>query len=122
NDTNEFELLASHRAIGRLTGTAGVWTLRRAFDAQGAEALAPAIDQSGIAAFFYEELAWPHITMQFGARVDRSSFAPAGEPRRRFINGSGSIGMLFTPPAARDAVTVELSVARAARNPALEEL
>ncbi|MGE4055632.1 MAG: TonB-dependent receptor, partial [Vicinamibacterales bacterium] len=122
NDTNEFELLASHRAVGRLTGSAGAWALDRAFDAEGAEALAPPVDQTGIAAFFYEELTWPHVTLQFGGRVDRASFAPAGEPKRSFTNGSGSVGLLITPPAASDRLTVALSVARAARNPALEEL
>lgn len=122
NDTTELELMASHRAAGRLKGSAGVWLLDRAFDARGEEALAPAVDQSGVAAFIYEELAWPHVTVQFGGRVDHNRFAPFGEPERRFTTGSGSLGLLFRPAAAADRVTIAASLARAARNPALEEL
>lgn len=122
NDTTEVELMGSHRALGRLSGSVGGWVLDRAFDAQGAEALSPAVDQRGFAAFLYEELAWPHATLQFGARVDRATFHPAGEPDRSFTNGSGSVGLLFRPAAANDSLTLAFSLARAARNPALEEL
>ncbi len=122
NDTTEAEVMGSHRAVGRLKGSLGGWALGRAFDAQGEEALSPAVDQSGFAAFLYEELTWPHVTVQFGGRVDHARFAPAGEPNRHFTNGSGSVGLLFRPAAADDRITVAASLARAARNPALEEL
>ena len=122
NDTTEFELMGSHRAVGRLKGSVGGWVLGRAFDAQGEEALSPAVDQRGFAAFLYEELSWPHVTFQFGGRVDRTAFEPRGEPDRNFTNVSGSVGLLLRPPAAHDNLTIALSAARAARNPALEEL
>jgi iron complex outermembrane receptor protein len=96
--------------------------LDRAFDARGAEALSPPVDQRGFAAFLYEEVTWPHVTFQFGARVDHNRFEPAGEPERSFTNGSGSVGLLFRPAGADDRLTLAVSVARAARNPALEEL
>jgi iron complex outermembrane receptor protein len=122
NDTTEFELMGSHRAAGRLKGSVGAWVLGRAFDARGEEALSPAVDQQGLAVFVYEELSWPHVTFQFGARVDRTAFEPAGEQERAFTNVSGSVGLLIRPPAADDNLTIALSAARAARNPALEEL
>ena len=122
NDTTELELMGSHRAVGRMTGSVGGWFLQRAFDARGAEALSPAVDQRGFAAFVYEEVTWPHLTLQFGGRVDITRYLPAGEPQRDFTNGSGSVGLLFTPAAARDRLTVAASLARAARAPALEEL
>jgi iron complex outermembrane recepter protein len=122
NDTTELEVMGSHRAYGRLKGNVGAWLLGRAFDAQGAEALSPAVDQNGFAAFVYEELTWPHFTVQFGGRVDRVMFEPSGEPEREFTNGSGSVGVLFRPAAADDRLTLAASLARAARNPALEEL
>lgn len=122
NDTTELEVLGSHRAVGRLKGSVGAWTLGRAFDARGEEALSPAVDQRGFAAFVYEELTWPHVTVQFGGRVEYARFEPAGEPGRSFTNGSGSVGMLFRPAAADDRLVVAASLARAARNPALEEL
>lgn len=122
NDTTEVELMGSHRALGRLKGSVGGWALSRAFDAQGAEALSPAVDQQGFAAFLYEEFEWPHVTFQFGARLDHTQFAPLGEAERDFTNGSGSLGLLLRPAAANDSVTVAVSLARAARNPALEEM
>ncbi|MGH9349519.1 MAG: TonB-dependent receptor [Vicinamibacterales bacterium] len=123
NDTTELELLGSHRRVGRLKGSVGGWVLGRAFAAEGEEALSPPVDQHGLAAFFYEELEWPHVTFQFGARVDRTGFDPFGTERARdFTNVSSSFGLLVQPPGLDDRLTVAVSVARAARNPALEEL
>ena len=122
NNTAEVEVMGSHRAIGRLKGSAGGWFLNRAFDALGEETLSPAVDQRGFAAFLYEEVAWPHVTFQFGGRVDHSRYDPTGETERSFTTGSGSLGLLLRPASANDRITVALSLARAARYPALEEL
>jgi iron complex outermembrane receptor protein len=122
NNTTELELMGSHRPWRRLKGSVGGWVLNRAFNAEGEEALSPAVDQGGAAAFAYEELAWPHVTLQFGGRVDHARFEPAGEPERSFTNVSGSLGLLLRPAAADDRLTIAASLARAARNPALEEL
>jgi iron complex outermembrane receptor protein len=122
NNTAEFEVMGSHRQLGRFKGSLGGWFLDRAFDAQGAEVLSPAVDQRGFAAFLYEEVTWPHFTFQVGGRVDRTNYAPAGEPERDFTNGSGSLGLLLRPAAADDRVTVAASLAYTARPPALEEL
>lgn len=123
NNTVEAEALVSHRPAGRLSGSVGGWLLDRQFEATGAEALSPAVDQRALAAFVYEELSWPHVSLQFGGRVDRTSFEPQGGlPERDFTQFSGSAGALFRPQAASDNLVVALNVARAARNPALEEL
>jgi iron complex outermembrane receptor protein len=122
NNTTDVEVMGSHRAVNRLKGTIGGWISDRAFDAVGAEALSPAVDQAGFAAFLYEELVWPHVTLQFGGRVDRTNYEPNGEEERDFTSGSGSAGLLFRPAGADDKVTIAVSVARAGRNPALEEL
>ncbi len=122
NDSAEVEVLGSHRAVGLLKGSVGGWMLDRAFEAIGAEALSPPIDQRSFAGFVYEELTWPHVTFQFGGRVERTRFEPLGEPERDFTSTSGSVGLLLRPAAANDNVTVAVSLARAVRNPALEEL
>ena len=122
NDTTEFELRGSHRALGRLEGSVGGWLLDRAFAAEGAEALSPTVDQQGAAVFIYEEVTWPHVTAQFGGRVDHVRFAPDDAPDRDFTNASGSLGLLLRPAAANDNLTIALSLAHAVRNPALEEL
>ena len=123
NDTVEGEVMLSHRPAGRLAGSVGGWFLDRAFSAEGAEALSPPVDQLGFAAFLYEEVAWPHFTLQFGGRVDQTTFEPGGVlPDRDFTEFSGSVGALFRPQAASDNLVIAASFARAARNPALEEL
>lgn len=122
NNTDELEVMGSHRQVGRLKGSVGAWFLNRAFGATGEEALSPDIDQRAVAAFLYEEVVWPHFTFQFGGRVDHTNYEPDGEDSRAFTSGSGSIGLLFTPAAGKERFTIAVSLARAARNPALEEL
>jgi iron complex outermembrane receptor protein len=122
NDTTEIEVMGSHRAVGRLKGSVGAWLLDRAFSAEGDEALSPPVDQNGFAAFLFEEVTWPHVTFQFGGRVDHNTYAPADFATRDFTNGSGSVGLLLRPAAANDRFTVAASLAYAARPPALEEL
>ena len=123
NDTVEAEVLLSHRPSGRLTGTLGGWFHNRQFEAIGPEALSPPVDQRNVAVFFYEEMTWPHATLQFGGRLDRVSFEPEDDlPARDFTNVSGSVGLLLRPQAASDNLVIATSVAHASRNPALEEL
>jgi iron complex outermembrane receptor protein len=123
NDTTQFEMLANTQPLfGKMQGTYGVSGLRRAFSAEGEEALAPPIDSNNIGAFTYQEVPWSHVTLQFGARVEHTSFTPDAASDlidRSFTNVSGSAGLLFRPS---DATTVAVSLARAVRNPALEEL
>jgi iron complex outermembrane receptor protein len=123
NDTDELNLFVRHRPAGRLTGTVGGWFLTRQFVAAGEEALSPPVKERGAAAFFYEELTWPHVTFQFGARVNHASYEPERDrPARRFTDTSGSAGVVFRPAAADDKLTLAVNLARASRNPALEEL
>ncbi len=120
NNTTDFQVLANARPIGRLQGTYGVSGLFRSFEAIGEEALSPPVDQRGVSAYTYQEVPWSHFTLQFGGRVERTSFRPEGGLRDRdFTNVSGSVGLLFRPT---DATTIAVSLARAVRNPALEEL
>jgi iron complex outermembrane recepter protein len=119
NNTSEFEVMAHQREDGRLRGAVGVWGMGRAFSVTGEE-LSPPIDQRNVAVFTYQEFVWPHFTFQFGGRVEHARFRPARlEPARDFTNFSGSVGMLYRPT---DASTIAVSLARGARNPALEEL
>ena len=132
NDTVDVDLLAGHRKYRRLSGAVGLAAGNRNFEALGAEALSPPVNQKNLAAFVYEELTWPHVTFQFGGRLDHVLYEPGAETEsatpglrrtsRDFTNLSGSVGFLFRPAGAHDAITIAGSVARAARNPALEEL
>ena len=120
NDLLDVDVRATHRAVGPMTGTAGVSGYLRSFNAIGEEALSPPVDQRVFSAFLYEEVPWSHVTLQFGGRYDRASYSPGGGLRpREFNNLSFSVGSLFRPT---EASTIAVSLARAARNPALEEL
>jgi iron complex outermembrane recepter protein len=121
NDTAEVELLANHKRVSRMKGSIGASFLTRSFETVGAESLSPAVDQKGAAVYLYEEIAVsPHVNFQFGGRFDNQRFTPAEvEPNRDFNNFSGSIGLLVHPT---EATSLAFSFARAARNPALEEL
>ena len=114
--------MGGHSAIGRMKGQVGGWFLDRAFGASGAEALSPDVDQRAVSAFLFEEVTWPHFAFQFGGRLDNTRYTPVGEDERSFTSGSGSVGFLFTPATAAERLTFAVSLARAARNPALEEL
>jgi iron complex outermembrane receptor protein len=123
NNTTDLNLQAKHRSIGRLTGTIGGSFLTRAFSALGEEALSPPVDEHSTALFVYEELGWSHVTLQFGGRINWAGFSPdGGLPKRDFTDGSGSVGVVFRPAAANDKLSFAFNLARAARNPALEEL
>lgn len=121
NNTTEANVLAHHRRVGRMSGSVGGSVFTRAFSVDGEEALSPAVDQKVGAAYVYEEVAaTPHAQVQFGGRMEYTSFAPkAGDVSRTFTNASTSVGLLLLPT---DQTTIAFSLASAARNPALEEL
>jgi iron complex outermembrane receptor protein len=123
NDTIEGEVLLSHKRAGRLVGSFGGWFMNRAFDAIGEEALSPPVDQQSAAAFIYEEVESPHVTLQFGGRFDHARFRPEqGRRERTFNEWSASTGLLVKPQAAKDNFVIAVNLARASRYPSLEEM
>jgi iron complex outermembrane receptor protein len=129
NEFTEGQLSLNHSSKRRLHGTLGLWATHRDYSTAGVEVLAPPVKQNALAGFLYEELTYHHLGVQFGARIERNSFdadtaAPRaqGVPARRdrsFTELSVSLGLLGF---LNDDVTVALNLARAARNPSLEEL
>jgi iron complex outermembrane receptor protein len=127
NKFSEGQLKLNHRAVGALKGTLGLWGSHRDYTSEGAEALAPPTKQNGFAGFLYEELAYRHVSVQFGGRFERASYDPdaaatpdrEGIVKRDFNNFSASVGLVGH---LRDDLTLAVSAARAVRNPSLEEL
>ena len=125
NDAVEVEVLANHKAYGRLTGTFGGWTIVQELHRNWrGSAVASGRSDSGRVVRVREEVAWPHFTFQAGGRLDYATFTPQANalPDRDFTELSGSVGLLFRPSAAEDHLTFAVSLARAARPPALEEM
>jgi iron complex outermembrane recepter protein len=126
NQVTEGNLYLNHRPFGALTGTFGGRVEHRDYSTAGEEALAPPTVQNTYSGFLYEELRFRHLALQFGGRVDHTSFDTDGAaverpdvPDRSFTNFSASVGVLGY---LRDDLTLALNLARAARNPSLEEL
>ena len=126
NRITEGNVYLNHRTLGALRGTIGFRGEHRDYSTVGEEALAPPTTQNTSAAFIYEELAFRHVSFQAGARVEHTSLDPDGAAvdrsdvfKRSFTNVSASAGVLGH---LRDDLTLAVNVARAVRNPSLEEL
>ncbi|MBI4893060.1 MAG: TonB-dependent receptor [Acidobacteria bacterium] len=104
---------------GPLTGTFGLWGMHRAYDARGAEALTPPVDQNSIALFGLEELRYDRVKFQFGGRYEHNGYSPDGLTRRSFDGLSASAGLFV--PLWRDGSGVANYI-HSYRAPALEEL
>ena len=105
-----------------MKGSIGATVLTRAFSTDGRRSRCRRRSiRRASPRYLYEEVAAsPHVQLQFGGRVEHATFDPAeDEPARDFTNFSGSLGLLLLP---NDSTTVAFSLARASRNPALEEL
>ncbi|MBI5086357.1 MAG: TonB-dependent receptor [Acidobacteria bacterium] len=104
---------------GPLTGSLGFWGLRRDYEARGAEALTPPVTHGSQAVFGLEELTFKRIRLQFGARLERNAYSPAGLAHRGFTGLSGSAGA-YLPTWKNGALVVNYM--HSYRAPALEEL
>lgn len=121
----------TQRAVGRLTGTVGVWSQRRDFTSTGEEALAPPTVQQAIAAFAYEEMSFGRYRVQFGGRLEDNWFSvDPREPLREADGAPATRDRRFTGASASAGVQVDLGAeavlvtnfTRSYRSPALEEL
>ena len=123
NDTNELNLFAAparrrplDRHDRRLADEPGLRRRRRG----GAVAERRRTRRRGLL-LRGADLAARHVPVR-RPRQSRVVRARGGLPARSFTDASGSVGLLIRPEAAGDKLTIALSLARASRNPALEEL
>lgn len=93
----------NQRQTGTLAGKFGVWSKVRQYVATGEEALAPATDQTALAAFVYEELGLGRYRLQFGARVERNAYTVDTRAEDGHDGGSGGPALeTVEPPDVRD--------------------
>lgn len=133
NKTATIRAELEQKRRGRLSGRLGAEWFRRDFSATGEEALAPATIQNALSAFVYEEADYGRSRLQFGARVEHTSYDVGARPEseheadheapavrdRSFTALSGSFG-LHRDLGVNAAFVVNLT--GASRAPALEEL
>ncbi len=118
----------NQRQTATFAGKFGVWSKVRQYVATGEEALAPATDQTALAAFAYEELDVGRYRVQVGGRVERNAYTVAARPEgheapevrdRTFTGASASVGVQVD---LSETVAFVANVTRSYRAPALEEL
>lgn len=100
-------------------GSLGFWGMARNFEALGAEALAPPVDQSAFAVFGLQELTLENLKLQFGARYERNAYSPDGLVNRTFNGVSASAGAAIPLWTGG---TIVANYMHSYRAPALEEL
>lgn len=103
----------------RLSGTFGMSGMERRFHSVGEESLAPPTSQNAMSAFAVEALDLGKVRFQFGGRLERSAYNPAGLKKRSFTGASMSAGVALPLGSATTAV---LNFTESHRAPALEEL
>ena len=77
NDRITYRGVFEQAKTGVLSGRFGVWGVDRDYEVTGEEALAPPIDQNGLAFFALEELNFERFKIQFGGRIETQRYNPA---------------------------------------------
>ncbi len=114
-----YSALAEQKRKGKLTGSFGVWGMRRDYKSVGAEALAPPTIQNAFAGYALETINFSRAALQFGARFEYNGYTPTSQPARSFNGFSGAVG-LRVPLWEGGAFVANYS--HSYRAPALEEL
>ena len=77
NDRITYRGVFEQAKTGVLSGRFGIWGVDRDYEVTGEEALAPPIDQNGLAFFALEELNFERFKIQFGGRIETQRYNPA---------------------------------------------
>ena len=76
NNTDEARADGIAPALGRLKGSVGGWVLDRAFDADRRRGAVARRRPERIRGVPVRGNTWPHVTFQFGGRLDRTNYEP----------------------------------------------
>ena len=110
---------ATQRKWKFLTGTSGFHFFHRDYKAEGEEALSPPVAGNGLALFTLQEIGMKAARLQFGSRLDHTSYNPSGMNKRSFTGFSGAAG-IHIPLGEHTALIANYT--RSYRAPAIEEL
>jgi iron complex outermembrane receptor protein len=102
-----------------LSGTSGFQFFHRDYAAEGEEALSPPVIGNGAAFFTLQEIDLKAARLQFGGRIDHTSYAPSGQADRSYTGFSGAAG-IHIPLRQKTALVANYT--HSYRAPAIEEL
>lgn len=119
NKQLDYRFLVEQPRRGPLSGSFGVWGLRRDYEVRGAEAITPPTIQNAFAGYGVETISLERVRLQFGGRVETNRYRPRVGLERNFTGFSGGAGA-SVPIDDSSAFVVNYSLAY--RAPALEEL
>jgi iron complex outermembrane receptor protein len=115
----DYRVVGEQKRRGAFSGSFGVWGLRREYEAVGAEAITPPVNQNSIAVFGVESIQLERAKLQFGGRIENTRYRPETGRERTFTGFSGSAGL--NVPLWNGGAFVT-SYSHSFRAPALEEL
>ncbi len=124
NEVFSYRGVFEQQRRGRWSGSFGFSGLHRDYKVTGDEALTPPVNQDNFAVFALEEVAFERFRLQFGGRVDYTTYnvEPTLDPPRRdrsFTGFSGAAG-IHVPLWQGGAFVTNYT--HSYRSPALEEL
>lgn len=124
NRTLVYDAMFDQRRAGRSSGTFGLWGLHRDYEAIGEEAISPPATQNSFAAFALQKLDFERLQLQFGGRLERTSYHPGrlngvAFNERAFTGFSGAAGARFQTWKGGALIA---NYTHNTRAPALEEL
>jgi iron complex outermembrane recepter protein len=102
-----------------LSGTSGFQFFHRDYAAEGEEALSPPVKGNGAALFTLQEIDLKPARLQFGGRIDHTSYMPSGQGDRSFTGFSGAAGIHLP---LRKNIALVANYTHSYRAPAIEEL
>ena len=121
NKTFVYRASFEQRRRGKLSGMFGFSGFTRDYEVRGDDDLAPHTKQNNFAVFALEKLDFKTFGLQFGGRVENTSYKPLGRnlPERSFTGASASFG-IRVPIRAFSVFAANFT--HSFRAPALEEL
>ena len=114
--------------FNKLNGVFGLWGLNQSYTVEGEEAFTPNADYLAFAAYFYEQVDFNPLHIQFGARYEMNkSDIPSAilsdslfqEKNKTYQSFSGSIGIVYN---LTEQLSIYGNIANAFRAPTVEEL
>ncbi len=122
NDEWEGRLEANHKAFGPWSGVVGVQARTRSFAAIGEEAFVQPTKLKSVGLFIYEDTDWNDLHIEIGGRYEFQNVEPTSTTGINDIDHdtySLSFGSVYR---FSDRYTAGLTISRAQRAPAIEEL